>query len=175
MEVFNKSSLAEAAISLTCLFVTAIGHKENISLLQQVADKSFITPTAFGQYLNDIYNNTVEELQNSKAQLIDNITKQLQVNYEKQILNFVDKLKATEEINLKQSEFYKQQIESSTGQYQNQLLERQKLNDEKIKVSQARITALEQRESQANASRLIYWVIVIAAIIVGVLIGRGCN
>ena len=34
----------------------AIGHKENIPLLQKVADKAFITPTALGQYLNDIYN-----------------------------------------------------------------------------------------------------------------------
>ncbi len=39
MEVFNKPSLTEQALSLKCFFVTAIGHKEDISLLQKVADK----------------------------------------------------------------------------------------------------------------------------------------
>lgn len=55
MEVFNKVPLAES------YFITAIGHKEDISLLQKVADKGFINPTAQGQ--------TVEELQGSKAKL----------------------------------------------------------------------------------------------------------
>jgi len=63
MEVFNKPSLAECALSLKSYFITAIGHKEDISLLQKVADKAFITPTALGQYFNEIYNQTVEELQ----------------------------------------------------------------------------------------------------------------
>src|SRR5436190_22371180 len=109
MEVFDKPVLTEAALSLNCFLVTSIRHKENVSLLQRVADKAFITPTAFGQYLNDIYNNTAEELQNSKAQLIDSITKQLQVNYEKQIQNLEEKFKATEDINLKQVDIYKTQ------------------------------------------------------------------
>ena len=50
MEVFNKPSLAEHALSLKSYFITAIGHKEDISLLQKVADKAFITP----QHLDNI-------------------------------------------------------------------------------------------------------------------------
>ncbi len=67
MEVFNKPSLTEQALSLKCFFVTAIGHKEDTSLLQKVADKAFITPTALGQYVNEIYNQTIEELQGFKS------------------------------------------------------------------------------------------------------------
>jgi len=31
------------------LFVTAIGHKDDVSLLQKLADKAFITPFEFSQ------------------------------------------------------------------------------------------------------------------------------
>jgi exonuclease VII large subunit len=48
--------------------VTAIGHKDDVSLLQQVADKAFITPTAFGQFLNEIYNHTIEEAAHFQSQ-----------------------------------------------------------------------------------------------------------
>jgi hypothetical protein len=51
----------------------------------KVADKAFITSTALGQYLNDIYNETHEQLQNSKAKLIDDISRQFKANYDKQI------------------------------------------------------------------------------------------
>jgi len=77
MEVFNKPSLAEYVLLLKSFFITAIGHKEDISLLQKVADKAFITPTALGQYFNEIYNQTVEELQGSKVKLVEDITAQL--------------------------------------------------------------------------------------------------
>ena len=63
-----------------------------------VADKAFITPTALGQYLNDIYNETHEQLQNSKAKLIDDISRQFKANYDKQIQTLSEKLKATEEL-----------------------------------------------------------------------------
>jgi transcriptional regulator with XRE-family HTH domain len=52
---------------------------------KKVADKAFITPTALRQYLNDIYNETVEQLQNSKAKLTDDISRQFKANYDKQI------------------------------------------------------------------------------------------
>jgi exodeoxyribonuclease VII large subunit len=77
MEVFNKLPVAEQATQLSALFVTAIGHKDDVSLLQQVADKAFITPTAFGAFLNDTYNHTIEEAAHSKARLIESVKTQL--------------------------------------------------------------------------------------------------
>lgn len=76
LDVFNKAAITEAAIGLRALLVTAIGHKEDVTLLQKVADKAFITPSEFGQFLNDTYNHTVEELQHSRAQLVESVTKQ---------------------------------------------------------------------------------------------------
>ena len=54
LEIFENPAIAEVSLSPKCLFLTAIGHKENIPLLQKVADKAFITPTALGQYLNEL-------------------------------------------------------------------------------------------------------------------------
>jgi hypothetical protein len=35
--------------SISTYFVTMPGRKENVPLIQKVADRSFITPTALGQ------------------------------------------------------------------------------------------------------------------------------
>lgn len=67
MEVFDNAVIASVALFLTPYFVTAIGHSQDTPLLQKVADKAFITPTAFGQHLNDLYNNTIAERSQSKA------------------------------------------------------------------------------------------------------------
>jgi len=82
------------------LLVTAIGHKDDVTLLQKVADKAFIIPSELGQFLNDTYNQTLEELQNSKAKLIESIKTQLTANYQKQIDNLNEKLKGLEELKL---------------------------------------------------------------------------
>ena len=93
MEVFNKLAVAEKSIGLRALFVTAIGHKDDVSLLQQVADKAFITPTAFGQFLNETYNHTIEDAEHSRAKLVGSVKAQLSANYQKQIDNLNEKLK----------------------------------------------------------------------------------
>lgn len=87
MEIFDKPSIAEAAIHLSSYFVTALGHAQDVPLLQKVADKAFTTPTAFGQHLADLYNHTIEERSRSKAGIVDAVTKSLKPLYEKQIEN----------------------------------------------------------------------------------------
>src|SRR6266542_2905283 len=146
MEVFNRASLAEHALSLTSLFITAIGHKEDTSLLQKVADKVFITPTALGQYFNEIYNQTVEELQGSKAKLVEDITKQVKDNYELQLVNLNDKLQGNKE----QSE---QQLQLATSQ----------------------IDELKTQLAKKPSMQYVIWLLVVIAAAIGMLIGRGCN
>jgi exodeoxyribonuclease VII large subunit len=73
LDIFNRFSIAEKAVDLESLFITAIGHKDDVTLLQKIADKSFITPSELGQFLNDTFNHTVEELENSKAKLIESV------------------------------------------------------------------------------------------------------
>jgi hypothetical protein len=87
MEVFDKPSIAEAALTTNGYFITALGHAQDVPLLQKVADKAFNTPTALGQHLADLYNSTIEERSKSKAGLVDAVTKQLKPLYEKQIEN----------------------------------------------------------------------------------------
>jgi exodeoxyribonuclease VII large subunit len=87
MEIFDKPVIAEAALDLSAYVITALGHAQDVPLLQKVADKAFTTPTAFGQHVVDLYNHTVEEKSRSKAGMIDAVTKSLKPLYEKQIEN----------------------------------------------------------------------------------------
>jgi exodeoxyribonuclease VII large subunit len=87
MEIFDRPDIAEAAIELNAYFVTALGHAQDVPLLQKVADKAFTTPTAFGQHLVDLYNNTIEERSQSKAGMVEAAMKQVKPLYEKQIDN----------------------------------------------------------------------------------------
>lgn len=95
LEIFNRSTLAEAALYLEPYFVTAIGHEQDTPLLQKIADKAFITPTAFGQYLYDLYNETTEQTALSKTKLIEDITKQVSANYEQQLQTTAAQLQQT--------------------------------------------------------------------------------
>jgi len=90
------AELVEARLNLVPFLVTALGHKVNTPLLDRIADKRFITPTAFGQYLKDIYNTTVEELAQSKAKLVDDITKQLKTVYDKEVQNLTGQVTASQ-------------------------------------------------------------------------------
>jgi len=69
-EAINKPELAETCLNLLPFLVTSLGHKVNTPLLERIADKKIISPTAFGQYLKEIYNTTIEELAQSKAKLV---------------------------------------------------------------------------------------------------------
>jgi len=90
MEIFDKPNIAEAAIELDAYFITALGHAQDVPLLQKVADKAFTTPTAFGQHLVDLYNNTIQERSQSKAGMVEAAMKQVKPLFEKQIQNLTE-------------------------------------------------------------------------------------
>lgn len=50
-EVFDHPRVAEVALELRTPLITAIGHAEEITLTERLADKYLTTPTAFGTYL----------------------------------------------------------------------------------------------------------------------------
>lgn len=172
LEVFNKPAIAEAALLVSCHFITAIGHQQDNTLLQKVADKSFITPTALGQYFNDIYNRTIEELQNSKARLVEDIATQLQANYAKQISNLEEQIKVAgelssksaqglEALNKKEVDLLKGQLAATIHQHDGQIKELSRINEEKIRLAHGQRTNV-----------VIYWILIIAAAIIGLLLGR---
>ena len=96
IEIFDRPSIAEACIGITPYFLTAIGHKENVSLTQKVADKAFITPSDLGRFFHDVFVQTREELEHSKSKLIDAVTKQLTAAYDGQIKNLKDQVAMVE-------------------------------------------------------------------------------
>jgi len=179
LEIFNKASIAERCLHIAPYFLTAIGHKEDNTLLQKVADKGFITPSELGQYLNDIYNNTKDQLENSKAKLVQAITTQLKANYEKQLENLNDKLKSLEELRRKSAEDMKgahderiialnSQITTLNTNHEKQLAaisQQNKAKDDLVNSYQRQLQSLESRTPSIN------WTAVIIAIIIGFIIG----
>lgn len=156
VDIFNKPDLAEACLELNPYLLSAIGHKDDESLVDKIADKSFSTPTALGQYLNDIYNTTVEELEWSKAK----IYKELESAFKKQIEE-KDKV-----------------IKEKTDLLENQLKNTQKTIEDKDKVihektgllevsnrNMARLEASLSKQTGTSTKTIILWVAV------GVVIG----
>jgi exodeoxyribonuclease VII large subunit len=110
MEVFDRSSVAEAALEVQPLLVTAIGHQQDNPLLQKVADKHFITPTAFGQYLSDMYNRTIEEKSRSKGRAVEEATRHLKEIYERQLQNEREAARLAKEALTSQKELHVQEL-----------------------------------------------------------------
>jgi len=92
IQLFNNTDLAEAALTLNSIFVTAIDHSDDEPLLQKVADKAFIT---LGQFLYDVYIHTLEDLSNSKARLIGDLAKQIELNFQYQLTDLNTRLADT--------------------------------------------------------------------------------
>jgi hypothetical protein len=175
LDIFNKSNLAEKAIGLESLLITAIGHKDDVTLLQKVADKSFITPSELGQFLNDTYNHTVEELQNSKAKLIDAVKAQLNANYQKEIDNLNEKLKANEELRVKTTGDLEKVYQEKIALLNSQLNGSLQLQTEKLAVLHEQITAYKAKVSSLENRTGTNWTLVVIAIILGIVIGYLLN
>ncbi|NQV17769.1 MAG: hypothetical protein HQ534_04420 [Armatimonadetes bacterium] len=54
LEIFNDYHIVKKAMNIDPYIISAIGHAENSTLFDSVADKKFDTPTAFGNYLYEI-------------------------------------------------------------------------------------------------------------------------
>jgi hypothetical protein len=164
MEVFNSPDLAATCLELEPLFVTAIGHKEDVPLVQKVADKAFITPTALGQYLHRVYNDTLAELQHSKARLVEAITVQLGAQYDKQVRVLEEKIRGLEELNGQRAGLQQRELELMLSQ---------------VAAAQEQVSAargqVEEMRVLGKKRQLIYWVILAAVAVVCVLVGRGCR
>jgi uncharacterized membrane protein YvbJ len=96
-------------------------------------------------------------LQNSKAKLVDDITKQLEGNYGKQIENLISNISSLEKSNQKEVGILTQQLEAAKEEktaFTNQLQELQK-----------------QLEKSRTISIYII-LLIIAALVIGCIIGR---
>ncbi len=66
LEIFNNTDLANQVVKLQTPFVTALGHKSDLSMTERMADRGFPTPTAFGSFLSFIENIYLSEIQELK-------------------------------------------------------------------------------------------------------------
>ena len=171
LDVFNKVAIAEKVINMESLFVTAIGHKDDVTLLQKVADKSFITPSELGQFLNDTYNHTIEELQNSKARLIESVKKQLTANYEKEIENLKEKLKSNDELRNKTVNDLEQIYKEKITVLNSQLTGSVQLQNDKISLLNEQVSSYKSQITSLEKKSGTNWTAVIIGIIIGIVIG----
>ena len=127
---------------------------------------------------------TIEELQKSKARLVEEITIQLKANYEKQIFNLNDKIKATEQlfekfkeentsIHGKELEMLRKQNESIKLQYQNEISSIKRLGEEKERFAKQQIESLKNQAAPGGFN--FGWLVVALAVIILFLLMRGCN
>jgi exodeoxyribonuclease VII large subunit len=167
LEVFNKPEIIETALTLQTPLITAIGHEQDVTLLQKVADKAFITPTALGQYLNDIYNKTIEQVQDTKAKLVNDISKQFKANYEHQIETLTKQVESLKELNKQSLENTLQVNQKEVGLLQSQV--------EELK-QQHRLKAIEveglQKKVKSSASIVLMVVLIVVAVILGIVLGK---
>jgi exodeoxyribonuclease VII large subunit len=173
MEVFDSPVLAEYCLGLAPYFITAIGHKEDSSLLQRIADKAFITPTALGQYLNSLYNETIAELEHSKAKLVATITEQLKANYDKQVENLQVKVRQLEELSGRSAGVQQQEVQVLRSQV---ALVRAQAVEAERQLERVQMTANAYRLQvvRQRAARVRYWVAMVLVAVVCLVLGRGC-
>jgi len=171
LDIFNRYTIAEKAVALQALFITAIGHKDDVTMLQRVADKSFITPSELGQFLNDVYNHTIEDLENSKAKLIESVKLQLTASYQKEIDNLNEKLKANEDLRLKTVRDLEHVYKEKMDLLNSQLAGEQKLQTERISILNEQISNYKNQLFELNGKSSINWIRFVIALIIGLIIG----
>src|ERR671927_1030359 len=62
LRLFNDEGIARALVALQTPVVTAIGHEDDKPFVEAVADRAFPTPTAFGNYLQQMKMSAKREL-----------------------------------------------------------------------------------------------------------------
>jgi exodeoxyribonuclease VII large subunit len=170
-ETINKPELAEACLNLQPFLVTALGHKVNTPLLERIADKKFITPTAFGQYLKEIYNTTIEELAQSKAKLVDDVTKQLKTVYDKELQNLNDKLLQEQQLNKKNIDNLSAQILAAQNSYKSILKEKESSTKLLESANQIAQRYKESYSAIQRSTNLKIFIIAVITALVGLAIG----
>lgn len=109
VDMFDDPDIGEALLTLEIPTLSAIGHKNDYTFFDNVADKSFHTPTFLGVFLKNTVEKVAEEKTQSKAVLIKEVEASLKKTYQ-------EKIKALEKTNSDMEGFYKDRIAEFTKQ-----------------------------------------------------------
>ena len=154
LSTFENAELCESILNRNTIIASAIGHAQDVSLFEKLSDKKFITPTQFGNYLKEIYNSTIEELENSKAKLVKDITDQLAANYSKQIKNLEDQVLASKNLHDKTLVEAGNNHAAQLKVLQGKLIAFEELSakskDDSAKIYKAELTQLQTQISEIN-------------------------
>ena len=125
--------------------------------------------------MKEIYNNTIEDFEASKAKLVDDVTMQLKTNYEKQISNLNQQVLAEKELNKK-----------TIRDKEMLIIEKEKLLNSTIQTLKSDVSAKDKmllqtknivdslqsqiaNKGEGNSNTII--IAVIIAVIIGLIIG----
>jgi len=119
--------------------------------------------------MNTLFNDTIAELEHSKAKLVATITEQLKANYAKQVENLEAKIKQLEELGGKSAGVQQQEVQVLRDQVA--FVRAQAVEAEK-QLERERMTAnaYRSRVEGLRAARVAYWV---AVVVVAVVCGGG--
>jgi len=76
IERLDNLEVLETLSHLTTPVVSAVGHPEERLTFKEIADKEVATPTALGQYLNELVERVADMKAKSKALLVQQVSKQ---------------------------------------------------------------------------------------------------
>ena len=85
LDIFNDREIAETALNLDSIFVTSIGHADDKSLLQDISDRDFISPTLFGTFLDNAYKKVINRKNYEQSLQIQLQTQELEFKRQKKI------------------------------------------------------------------------------------------
>lgn len=145
MDIFNDPEIAEEVIKLQPVFITALGHVANDSLLDKIADKKFHLPHDYGNSLKGWVDEATAEQAKSKSLFIEQVKKDLAKTFEDQIKTKDESLKILQKNN-----------EENSKQFAALTLENRRLNEQVLNAT------------KGDSNLIIY---IIIAAIVGLVIG----
>lgn len=93
-QVYDDIPLAEQACQCQTPLITALGHAQDTPFLQQIADKSFDTPTALGNWLRKLF----EEIAYERTQSYNLALRDIEAQHQKQLQESKTLLQQTQQL-----------------------------------------------------------------------------
>jgi hypothetical protein len=157
IKILNNPKIAEQALKVDKIFVTALGHTIHNTLLDQIADKKFALPHDYGVALREIVDRAKEEIQNSKGALIAQVQKDLTKVFGDEIKSLKEQVSAKSKDLELISNKHKELFEKLQQDKNRTIQEISKSKDDQIKVLKDQLDKINNQTSQVqnNYEKLI--------------------
>jgi exodeoxyribonuclease VII large subunit len=186
LEVFNDFRFGEFLLSSKPALISAIGHEKDVTLVELIADKKCITPSALGTYLNDIYEKSIREKEDSEAYLTKMLHEKFQLQnqqakeaYQKTIeeskRNYEQTIKQIQENHVRAIKDRDEQVLKLNQLNERSIQQMQESHVKSLKESESQISKLKEanqkylKDLQTRDRQLL--IIVVAALVIGLIIG----